>query len=194
MVIDQVLPDGHGVASPPDGLDDQLAVGLTGARLRRAAGAVPGHRHGVTRAGRRCSRRVGGHLRRNGRFCRTSGRPATAAHRQAGPLQVAAGGLTPDPGGPFDSPQRPAEASQREDLLSFLFSQDVAHGRAGTSSSRPVSTSRAALRNGRFSRPLTWIMQCAVTRRHSSAGANPARQLSLQPVAVGADDGGNDIG
>ena len=31
-------------------------------------------------------------------------------------------------------------------------------------------------------------------RRHSSAGANPARQLSLQPVAVGADDGGNDIG
>ena len=34
---------------------------------------------------------------------------------------------------------------------------------------------------------------CAVTRRHFSAGANPARQLSLQPVAVGADDGGNDI-
>ena len=34
---------------------------------------------------------------------------------------------------------------------------------------------------------------CAVRRRHSSAGANPARQLSLQPVAVGADDGGNDI-
>ncbi len=31
-------------------------------------------------------------------------------------------------------------------------------------------------------------------RRRSSAGANPARQLSLQPVAVGADDGGNDIG
>ena len=41
---------------------------------------------------------------------------------------------------------------------------------------------------------LACIIQCAVTRRHSSAGANPARQLSLQPVAVGADDGGNDIG
>ena len=41
---------------------------------------------------------------------------------------------------------------------------------------------------------LAWIIQCAVTRCHSSAGANPARQLSLQPVAVGADDGGNDIG
>ena len=33
----------------------------------------------------------------------------------------------------------------------------------------------------------------APRRRHSSAGANPARQLSLQPVAVGADGGGNDI-
>ena len=31
-------------------------------------------------------------------------------------------------------------------------------------------------------------------RRRSSAGANPARQLPLQPVAVGADEGGNDIG
>ena len=41
---------------------------------------------------------------------------------------------------------------------------------------------------------LARIIQCAVTRRHSPAGANPARQLSLQPVAVGADDGGNDIG
>ena len=41
---------------------------------------------------------------------------------------------------------------------------------------------------------LTRKIRCAVTRRHSSAGANPARQLSLQPVAVGADDGGNDIG
>ena len=37
------------------------------------------------------------------------------------------------------------------------------------------------------------IKLCAVTRRHFSAGANPARQLSLQPVTVGADDGGNDI-
>ena len=30
-------------------------------------------------------------------------------------------------------------------------------------------------------------------RRHSSAGASPARQLSLQPAAVGADDEGDDI-
>ena len=36
-------------------------------------------------------------------------------------------------------------------------------------------------------------LPCAVRRRRPSAGAKPARQLSLQPVAVGADDGGNNI-
>ena len=40
---------------------------------------------------------------------------------------------------------------------------------------------------------ITRLLPCAVQRRHSSAGANPARQLSLQPVAVGAVDGGNDM-
>lgn len=30
-------------------------------------------------------------------------------------------------------------------------------------------------------------------KRHSAAGANPIRQLPLQPIAVGADDGGNHI-
>ena len=33
---------------------------------------------------------------------------------------------------------------------------------------------------------LARIIQCAVKRRTSSAGASPARQLSLQPVAIGA--------
>ena len=75
----------------------------------------------------RTGKKVGGRLRRNGRFCRASGRPATAPHGQSGCLQVAAGGLAPDPGGLFDPPQRPAEAPQRENLLSFLFLQDVAH-------------------------------------------------------------------
>ena len=37
------------------------------------------------------------------------------------------------------------------------------------------------------------VLTCAVLRRHSSAGANPARQLSLQPVAVGAGEGGNEF-
>ena len=38
------------------------------------------------------------------------------------------------------------------------------------------------------------VGRCAVERRRLLAGANPARQLSLQPVAIGAGDGGNDIG
>ena len=33
----------------------------------------------------------------------------------------------------------------------------------------------------------------AVVRRHSLVGAKPARELSLQPEPVGADEGGNDI-
>ena len=37
------------------------------------------------------------------------------------------------------------------------------------------------------------IGRCAVERRRLLAGANPARQLSLQPVAIGAGDGGNDM-
>ena len=153
VVVDQVLPDGHGVAPAAERVDDQLAVGLARARVWRSTGLLRGDgcRGGGALAGRRSRRRVGGHLRRNGRFCRASRRPATAPDFQAGRLQVPAGGLTPDPGGLFDLPQRPAEASQRENLLSFLFLQDVAHAGAGTSCSRPASTSRAAIGNGRFS-------------------------------------------
>ncbi len=129
VVVDQVLPDGHGVAPAAQRIDDEVAVGLAGARLRRSTGLVLGRGSGVTRArvggGRR--RRVGGHLRRNGRFCRTSGRPSPASHHHAGGLQVAAGRLAPDPGRSLDASQRPAEASQRQDLLSFPFGQDVAH-------------------------------------------------------------------
>ena len=103
-------------------------------RARRRSLAVldsagPRTRGRVTRArvGGGCRRRVGGHLRRNGRVCRSSARTAPAPHHQASGLQVAAGRLAPDPGRPLDAPQRPAEASQGEDLLSFVFSQDVAH-------------------------------------------------------------------
>ena len=70
MVIDQVLPDGHGVAPPAERRDDRLAVGLAGARPRRTTGTVSGHGSGGSRAGagRERRRRVGGHLHRNGRF------------------------------------------------------------------------------------------------------------------------------
>ena len=56
---------------------------------------------------------------------------------------------------------------------------------------RPISAERLKKKGNHL---IARTIQCAVTRRHSSAGANPARQLSFQPVAVGADDGGNDIG
>ena len=129
VVVDQVLPDGHGVAPAAERVDDQVAVRLAGARLWRSTGAVLGRGGGLPRdrVGGGCRRRVGGHLRRNGRFCRTSGRPAAAPHHHARGLQVAAGRLAPDPGRSLDASQRPPEASQRQDLLSFLFGQDVAH-------------------------------------------------------------------
>ena len=40
---------------------------------------------------------------------------------------------------------------------------------------------------------LLCLGRCAVERRRLLAGANPARQLSLQPVTIGAGDGGNDM-
>ena len=43
------------------------------------------------------------------------------------------------------------------------------------------------------SRCLTRPIQCAMERRRPSTGANPARQQSLQPVAIGAVEGGNDF-
>ena len=58
------------------------------------------------------------------------------------------------------------------------------------SSARGGCATRSALEQGDVE---VGVELCAVTRRHFSAGANPARQLSLQPVTVGADDGGNDI-
>ena len=65
MVVDQVLPDGHGVAAAAERVDDWFAVGLARAGLRRSTGPLRGDGYGVTGAlaGRRGRRRVGGHLR-----------------------------------------------------------------------------------------------------------------------------------
>ena len=40
---------------------------------------------------------------------------------------------------------------------------------------------------------LAWISQCAVKGVLFPAGANPARQLSLQPEALEAVQGGNEL-
>ena len=65
VVVDQVLPDGHGVAAAAERVDDQFAVGLARAGLRRSTGRLRGDGCGITGAlaGRRGRRRVGGHLR-----------------------------------------------------------------------------------------------------------------------------------
>ncbi len=70
MVVDEVLPDGHGIAATPECLGDQLAVRLARARARRATrvwdrSRVGGH---LRLGGRFCRVGVGGHRRRNGRI------------------------------------------------------------------------------------------------------------------------------
>ena len=176
MVIDQVLPDGHGVAPPADGLGDQLAVGLAGARLRRPTRAVSGRGHDGrrTRAGHRSRRRVGGRLRRNGRFCRKRGRPATAPHHHTRGLQVVAGRL---PGGPR-WPARSAAATTRgvpepgPDVV--CLQPRRCSCRAGTRSSRGVNVSGRYRKWPVFNRPLmagfgcpprlSGLRQCGVSR------------------------------
>jgi hypothetical protein len=153
VVVDQVVPDRHGVPTAAHRLGDQLAIRLAGTRTRRAAGAWDGGEVGghLRCGGRFCPIRVGGHLRRNGRFCRRVGghprrggrfwrphpRPATpATHRDPGRLQIVAGRLSAYAGGRFDAPQRPTESPQCDDLLLSVITQDVAHGGVGACAPR----------------------------------------------------------
>ena len=48
-----------------------------------------------------------------------------------------------------------------------------------------TSDERSALAFASVSSALARTMQCAVQRHGLSVGANPTRQLSLQPVAIG---------
>ena len=56
--------------------------------------------------------------------------------------------------------------------------------------SRSCRCVRAKLKCPLFSKA---EMSCAVQRQRPSAGGNPAWQLSFQPVAIGAVDGGNNV-
>jgi hypothetical protein len=59
VIVDEVLPDRHGIAAAAERIDDQLSIRLARARTRRAIRV-------------RDRRRVGGHLRLGGRFRLTS--------------------------------------------------------------------------------------------------------------------------
>ena len=109
------------------------------------------------RGGRVCCGRVGGHLPGNGRFCRLCRRPPWAADRQPRRLQIGADRLAAAPGRLFDAPERPSQAPKRQDLLSLLVAQDVAHPGEGPCPCRRQRLSRGPLMagfhvsiNGRF--------------------------------------------
>ena len=66
--------------------------------------------------------------------------------------------------------------------------------RRHASMSSTVHEQCAPFRFRRGSEPVNDFETVRRERRPYLAGANPARQLSLQPVAVGAAEGGNDLG
>ena len=56
-----------------------------------------------------------------------AGFAACGAGRQPRRLQIGADRLAAAPGRLFDAPERPSQAPKRQDLLSLLVAQDVAH-------------------------------------------------------------------
>ncbi len=153
VVVDQVLQDGRGVAPAAERVDDQLAVGLARARLVALDGAV-----------------ARGRVRRRRRPCRP---PSPAKSRWTPPAEWPVLPDEPEDGhGPAPSgrppsgsrwrsragprwPLRSAAATSRgvpaRGLVVVSLRSRRCSCRAGTSRSRPASTSRAAIGNGRFS-------------------------------------------
>ena len=161
VVADQVLVDGDGVAPLGQGGLDALAERLAGAGRRR-----PARWNGVgryrPRGGRVCCGRVGGHLPGNGRFCRLCRRPPWAADRQPRRLQIGADRLAAAPGRLFDAPERPSQAPKRQDLLSLLVAQDVAHpGEGPCRPCRRQRLSRGPLMAGFGCRPRTRVLEAS---------------------------------
>jgi hypothetical protein len=133
VVIDEVLPDRHGVAAAAEGQLDQLAIRLarTGRRgpagrrwPHRQVGEVRRERPGVGGHLTGRIRRVGGHP--TGRFWRRPA-PAGRADRDPSGLEIGARRLPPDAGRLFDTTERPAQLPQSENLLLLVVPQDVGH-------------------------------------------------------------------
>ena len=133
VLIDEVLPDRHGVAAAAQGQRDQLAVRLTGAGGRSPlAGRGP---RGQVREARREPLEVGGPL--TGRICRVGGHrtgrfwrwpgPARPADRDPSRLEIGARRLATDSRRLFNAAERPAQPPQSENLLLSVVPQDVGH-------------------------------------------------------------------
>ncbi len=103
VLIDQVLPDGHGVAAAAEGQLNQLPVRLAGAGGRRP---TAWRRTGEVSQARRRRAEVGGH--RPGRFCQRVAPASGRAHHQPRGFQVRSGRLTPHARRCFNAAQRPA--------------------------------------------------------------------------------------
>jgi hypothetical protein len=133
VAVHQVLVDRPGVASLAERQLDEVEVGLAcapggtspGQRERRRVG---GHRWPVLTG--RSGSGVGGHL--VGRFFRRAPPPtAGSPNGDSGGLQVSSRRFSPNARFLLDAPQRPTQPTQRDDLLSFLFVQDIAHVNGG---------------------------------------------------------------
>jgi hypothetical protein len=130
VVVHEVLPDRHRIAAAAERLDDQIAVRLARAGARRATWWRPRRR-----------RRVGGHLRGNGRFWFPFSWTAPSADGDTRRPEIGPGRLASNTGLLLNPPERPSEASERQDLLLFDQVQDVPHATEEYMSSSP-STSR----------------------------------------------------
>lgn len=150
VIVDEVLPDRHRVAAAAQGLRNQLAVRLAGARRRRPTGPHrPARVGGHLADGGRSGPGVGGHLSGNCRFWRTFARPTPSTDRKPGGPQVPAHRDAMHARRAANARQRPPQATERENLLLLVWLQDVAHGPRGTTRPSPPSTSRSSA-NCRF--------------------------------------------
>ena len=132
VAVHQVLVDGLGVSSFAQRQFDEVEGGLAGTARGAAPGQrdwrrVGGHRWPVlAEFGLRAGRQVGGHP--IGRFCRCPSSPtAGSSNGNSGCFEVGSRGFPANACFVLDAPQRPAQPPQRDDLLSLLFAQDIAH-------------------------------------------------------------------
>jgi len=139
-LVDQVLPDRHGIAADLHGGFDLVAIRRTRTRLRRTTRPrVGGHRR--PRNCRIC-RWVGGHLRRNCWFCRSFARATASTDGQARRTDIARDRLPVDADGRGDATDGPPELRQCQDLLLLCRLQDVTHPGEGHQVRRPAHQAR----------------------------------------------------